>query len=183
MFLSSSSKHFMPVKFFHSSSLSRLYPNYKWPLLSFLVRLPEDPQPSLFFVVNLTQSGMDYSPKLEGTLVILRQKDSTPLIQILRLEGKVLIRILRWEGTLLIWTTPPSGSLYKDDGRRRVALLFVCLLSLCQHIHPFSGPGAYFFEIPTYPEGQLRHPALQDWADTRFLDVPFTAMPRKRQNK
>lgn len=54
-----------------------------------------------------------------------------------------LIRILRWEGTLLIWTTPPSGSLNKDNERRKVALLFACLFLPCQHIHSFTGPEAY----------------------------------------
>jgi len=37
-------------------------------------------------VVNLTISGMNYNPEMEGTRVtwILRSKDSMPLIQILR---------------------------------------------------------------------------------------------------
>lgn len=85
-------KHFIPVKVFHSSSLSRMYTDYKWSLLLLLARLPEGPQPPLFFVVNLTLSGMDYSPEMEGALVTLRQKDNKPSIHILRLEG---IRILR----------------------------------------------------------------------------------------
>jgi hypothetical protein len=34
--------------------------------------------------------------------------------------------------------------------------------------------GSHFFRTPAYTDEQLKPPASQDWAATRFLDFPFT---------
>lgn len=67
------------------------------------------------FGVNLTVSGVNHHPELEGTLVI---------------------QTLRQEGTPLAWATPSSGNRYKDSGGRKGSLVLCLLASLYQHSMP-----------------------------------------------
>lgn len=54
---------------------------------------------------------------------------------------------LKWEDSLLIWATPSAGSLYKGQGRRKLALFGPAFSLSYWQVPSFTGLRAYFLGI------------------------------------
>jgi hypothetical protein len=80
----------------------------------------------LFLVVNLTISGMNYNPELEGLPVIQilshsgYESQKTKIFEFKDSLGQNKSQTQSWWYTPLIWGTPSAGDLHKDIGRRKI---------------------------------------------------------------